>query len=254
MRDLFVFLCLFILGLAIWTTGLYPAGPVQATTPIQDEIEHRTAAIARPAQQNSLTPDRDEPSPPESLEDTSASSAGAATSSSRQVGRRVSQGARETSVQPRSEPAIQRISIPFLKIEATVVEVPFNGETWDISTLGQDIARLGEIPGESAGKNIILAGHFTVSNSELGPFRYISRLPIGERILVYTDRMTYTYQVREHALVSDRDERVYAPTSEAQLTLLTCETWDESTGKFLRRRVVFADLVRSEPLSEPSIQ
>jgi LPXTG-site transpeptidase (sortase) family protein len=256
LRDLFVFLFLFLLGLAVWTTGLYPAGPAQATTPIRDETGQRLAVVARTDARSSLKPEGEIRPQVDSLEDTNASNAHVEVSSSRLLSSRssASTGTSGTKAQSRNEMVIQRISIPSLKIDAQVVDVPFNGMTWDISTLGQDIARLGQIPGESAGKNTVLAGHFTIGYNEMGPFRYISRLATGEPILVYTDRMIYTYQVREHALVGDRDENVYAHTSEPQLTLLTCETWDEKTGKFLRRRVVYADLIRSEPLGNPTIQ
>jgi LPXTG-site transpeptidase (sortase) family protein len=261
LRDLFVFLILFLMGLAIWTTGLFPAVPVQAVPPGVPEIEPSSegavdaaglsAEPVTPANQEQahapplVTGDSPEPaSVPEETQDSQPA-----------VKRRPEKGNKSDSWErTQNEQAILRIKIHSLQIDAQVVDVPFDGVTWDISTLGQDIARLGELPGESAGENVVLAGHFSTSLTDLGPFRYISRLAIGEPVLVYTDRMVYTYQVREHAVVEDQDTRVIAYTSEPQLTLLTCETWDEETKRFLRRRVVFADLVKSEPLGIPTIQ
>jgi LPXTG-site transpeptidase (sortase) family protein len=256
LRDLFVFLFLFLLGLAVWTTGLFPAAPAQAVPAVEPEVEQKLPAVeSSPALQ---VPDSGEPT----VSQAKSASSRTAIRTGIEADRVKSPVRRSTERKERSdardpvpnEPVIQRIVIPSLKVDGQVVDIPFNGVTWDISTLGQDIARLGEVPGENAGKNIVLAGHFSVSRIEIGPFRYISRLDVGEPILVYTDRIVYIYQVREHAVVGDQDARVIAYTSEPQLTLLTCETWDEETGKFLRRRVVFADLVRSEPLGHPTIQ
>jgi LPXTG-site transpeptidase (sortase) family protein len=256
LRDLLVFLILFLLGLAVWTTGLFPVVQVQAIPLVQTEDGQETGAAAHSTGPQPSDTEEQAPLPevtlalPEQVKDNQEASRSEVPPKTGTKER--SQNEPENQIQ--DEPVIERILIPSLKVDAQVVDVPFNGVTWDISTLGQDIARLGEIPGESAGENIVLAGHFSVGWTELGPFRYISRLALGAPILVYTDRMIYTYQVREHAVVGDQDDRVIAQTSEPQLTLLTCETWDEKTGKFLRRRVVFADLVRREPLGHPTIQ
>ena len=256
MRDLLVFLLLFLLGLAVWTTGLFPAAPAQPAPSIQEKIEQRPATIDRSPAKPSSASDREANPRVDTIASTDAPDARVEVPGSKLSPQRStsSTGKSDSKDQSENEQTIQRISIPSLKVDARVVEVPFNGETWDISSLGEDIARLGEIPGESAGENIVLAGHFSIPIYKNGPFRYISRLALGDRVLVYTDRMIYTYQVREHAVVGEKDDRVIAHTSEPQLTLLTCETWDEKTGKFLRRRVVFADLIRIEPIGQPPIQ
>jgi LPXTG-site transpeptidase (sortase) family protein len=260
LRDLFVFVILFLLGLAVWTTGLFPAAPAVSPGQAQSELLTGTdeepepwpgpAAGLEPAPASNATelPAREEPRDDQTAHplrirqlndgpDASLLPAG---------------NSPETSA--RTSKAIWRVMIPALKVDARVIDVPFDGLTWDISSLGEDIAQLGEVPGESAGENIVLAGHFSTGLNVVGPFRYISRLAVGEPVQVFTDRMVYTYRVREHAVVEEDDDRVIAATSDPQLTLLTCETWDEKTGKFLRRRVVVADLVKSEPLGNPIIQ
>jgi LPXTG-site transpeptidase (sortase) family protein len=255
LRDLFVFLILFLLGLAIWTTGLFPAVPVQAELPMAVEIEEQAESVESASERAPFVPGDQAPALGAThIFPEPARASERANRVKLPLQRKLAMGAADSAVLQRPELRIQRIRIPSLKVDAQVVDIPFNGETWDISSLGHDIARLGEVPGEDSGENMVLAGHFSIGWTELGPFRYISRLAVGAPILIYTDRMVYTYQVREHAVVGDQDERVLAHTSKPQLTLLTCETWDEEARRFLRRRVVIADLVQSEPLGQRTIQ
>jgi sortase (surface protein transpeptidase) len=53
--------------------------------------------------------------------------------------------------------------------------------------------------------------------------------------------------VRDQVLVYPEDSSVLADTSNPQLTLITCHTWDEETLSYLRRLVVNADLDTIEP-------
>ena len=142
--------------------------------------------------------------------------------------------------------AINRLIIPSLRVDAKVVFVPFGDATWDLAGLGQDVAWLGNIPGQAANKNFVLAGHVTVGNAHNGPFRYLSRLAPGAKVIVYTEKKVLTYQVRDLAIVNPGDVSITQETSRSQLTLLTCTTWDEKTKSYLRRQVVFAELVKVE--------
>jgi LPXTG-site transpeptidase (sortase) family protein len=101
--------------------------------------------------------------------------------------------------------------------------------------------------GIETAKNLVLAGHITVWDGTHGPFRYLSRLEPGAKIMVYTNQYIYTYQVREILIVKPEDAYLTKDTSNSQLTLLTCATWNEKTKSYLRRQVVFADLLEVEP-------
>ena len=79
-----------------------------------------------------------------------------------------------------------------------------------------------------------------------GPFRYLWKLNPGEEIILYDGYLIYTYVVREQLLVYPEQSSVLNDTSQPQLTLITCTTWDEETLSYLRRLVVFADLEKVE--------
>ncbi len=136
----------------------------------------------------------------------------------------------------------ERIVIPSLKVNAPIISKPYSELTWDISNLGQDVAVLEDIPNQTSENNIVFAGHVTVRNGSHGPFRYLWKLNPGEKIILYDDYMIYTYVVREQLLVYPEQSSVLNDTSQPQLTLITCTTWDEETLSYLRRLVVFADL------------
>ena len=139
-----------------------------------------------------------------------------------------------------------RLEIPSLKVNANVISKSYSQLTWDLSDLEQDVAVLEDIPDQQPENNILLAGHITVYNGSNGPFRYISRLEPGQQVILYNDQFKYTYTVRDQVLVYPDQNYVLQDTSEPQLTLITCTTWDEETLSYLRRRVIFADLEQIE--------
>ena len=141
----------------------------------------------------------------------------------------------------------ERLIIPTLKVNGKVVLKSYSELSWDLTTLGQDIAVLDDIPGQSTENNIIFAGHVTVRNGSNGPFRSLWKLNPGEKIILHDDQFVYTYIVRDQVLVYPEDSSVLADTSHPQLTLITCHTWDEESLSYLRRLVVSADLDTVEP-------
>lgn len=136
----------------------------------------------------------------------------------------------------------ERIIIPSLKVNAPIISKPYSELTWDLSNLGQDVAVLDDIPNQTSENNIVFAGHVTVRNGSHGPFRYLWKLNPGEKVILYEDNLIYTYIVREQLLVYPEQSSVLNDTSQPQLTLITCATWDEESLSYLRRLVVFADL------------
>ncbi|MFZ6029193.1 MAG: sortase domain-bontaining protein [Chloroflexota bacterium] len=144
--------------------------------------------------------------------------------------------------------AVVRLAIPSLSLDAVVKYVPFNGETWLISGLKQEIAWLGDTSWPGLGGNTVLAGHVTLPGLEGGPFRYLDQLAVGERVQVYTRKNLYTYEVREHLVVEEGDLWVTDPTDDAQITLITCTDWNDDARLYLKRLIVFANLVDTASL------
>jgi LPXTG-site transpeptidase (sortase) family protein len=98
------------------------------------------------------------------------------------------------------------------------------------------------------GGNTGMAGHVTLRTGERGPFYTLAALAVGEEILIYTEQNVYTYKVREQILVEETDLSVVAPTENSQLTLVTCDEWNAQMRLYLKRRILFADLVEVRPL------
>lgn len=144
--------------------------------------------------------------------------------------------------------AVKRIVIPYLLLDTVVAYIPFDGDTWLIDGLTQEIAWLGETSWPGLGGNTGLAGHVTVTGQGDGPFRRLDELPIGELVIIYTEKNMYTYQVREHTIVDLDAMYVLDATANPQITLITCINWSDEVNAWLDRLIVYADLVRTEPI------
>lgn len=142
-----------------------------------------------------------------------------------------------------------RLQIPKLGVDAVVKYVPFDGFTWLISGLQNEIAWMGSTSWPGLGGNTALAGHVTLRNGADGPFRYLESLRKGDEIRLTTEKGHYLYRVQESLVVKDDDFSVVQPTQEAILTLITCTGWNSELGHYLERLVVRATLEKSQPLS-----
>jgi LPXTG-site transpeptidase (sortase) family protein len=149
--------------------------------------------------------------------------------------------------EPDTSPVV-RIVIPAMFLDTVVKYVPYDGSTWLINGLRQEIAWMGDTSWPGLGSNTGLAGHITVAGMGDGPFRHLDELPAGELVLLYTERNIYTYQVRASQVTDAGDMSVTLPTDNPQISLITCIDWDDETDTYLNRLVVIADLVRSEPI------
>lgn len=152
--------------------------------------------------------------------------------------------------QPDTSPVV-RLVIPALAVDAEVKYVPFDGLTWLIQGLRQEVAWMGNTSWPGLGGNTGLAGHISLREGANGPFADLAKLPLGAEVFLHTEQNVYRYSVREQRLVAETDLSVIAPSEQPQLTLVTCEGWDEAMNIYLLRRVVFADLASVDPIPEP---
>jgi LPXTG-site transpeptidase (sortase) family protein len=146
--------------------------------------------------------------------------------------------------------AIQEIVIPAINLDAIVKYVPFDGYTWLITGLREEVAWMGDTSWPGLGGNTALAGHVSLRTGDDGPFRNLSNLTPGDTITIYTHENEYTYRVREQKTVSDGDFSILDSSQDSQLTLITCDGWDSENNIYLTRLVVFSDLVEVEPFAE----
>jgi LPXTG-site transpeptidase (sortase) family protein len=148
---------------------------------------------------------------------------------------------------PDTSPVV-RIVIPSLDIDAKVAYVPFDGQTWMIQGLREEVAWMGNTSWPGLGGNTGLAGHVTVRGLGNGPFRYLTDLLQNDVIYLYTEENIYTYSVREKLVVDQADLSVVDPTDISQITLITCLDWDEDLEIYIKRLAVMADLIRTDAL------
>jgi sortase A len=144
--------------------------------------------------------------------------------------------------------AVTRIVIPSLGVDTVVKYVPFDGETWLIGGLRQEVAWMGDTSWPGLGGNTGVAGHIDLFDGSEGPFSRLDELKPGDQVILYTEKNAYHYTVREQVVVSDTDMSVIQRTENPQLTLITCTGWDNELKLYLKRLVVFSDLVNVDRL------
>jgi LPXTG-site transpeptidase (sortase) family protein len=145
--------------------------------------------------------------------------------------------------------AVERIAIPSILLDTVVKYVPYDGNSWMISGLREEVAWMGDTSWPGLGSNTGLAGHVTVAGMGDGPFRHLDELQSGEVVILYTEKNIYTYSVRDRLVTDDGDMSVILPSENPQITLITCINWDQDAHTYLNRLVVMADLVRTEPIT-----
>ena len=141
-----------------------------------------------------------------------------------------------------------RLMIPDLGVDTVIKYVPYDGFTWLISGLKQEVAWLGDTSWPGLGGNTGLAGHVTLFNGENGPFRFLDQLGVGSPITLFTDKNIYTYKVRQSIVVDASQMSVLEPSAQPSLTLITCTNWDTTAGYYLNRYIVYADLDTTVPI------
>lgn len=142
-----------------------------------------------------------------------------------------------------------RLLIPDLGIDTVVKYVPYEGDTWLISGLKQEVAWLGETSWPGLGGNTGLAGHVTLNSGENGPFRYLDQLTAGSVITLFTEKNIYNYKIRHSKVVDATDASVLSPTTQPSITLITCTNWDKDLHEYVKRFIVFADLDTTVPIA-----
>jgi LPXTG-site transpeptidase (sortase) family protein len=143
---------------------------------------------------------------------------------------------------------LTRIEIPELDLDTIVKYVPFDGLTWLITGLQEEIVWMGDTSWPGLGGNTGLSGHLTLGDGSDGPFKDLADLEPGDVVKLYTEQNEYTYLVREQEIVSDTDFSVVESTDKAQITLITCADWHVGMGVYLSRLVVYSNLIDVQPI------
>lgn len=138
-----------------------------------------------------------------------------------------------TASQPAVDPLLTRMQIPKINFEAMVVE----GDSRKQLLLGPGHIVHTPLPGEQG--NSVITGHRDTF------FRHIFELSKGDEILVQRNGQTFHYGVTGKKIVKPEDVSVLEPTSDAELTLITCYP-TYYIGPAPERLVVFSKLLATD--------
>ena len=140
------------------------------------------------------------------------------------------------------------IEIPVIKVKTSIVGVEFKDGNWDISWLQNQAGWLSGTAYPTWKGNSVLTAHVVNADGKPGVFYRLKALGVGEYIFVYSSGYRYTYKVVSNAYVYPNDASVMKHEDKSFLTLITCDTYDEKSGTYLRRVAVRAALVDVRPV------
>jgi len=135
------------------------------------------------------------------------------------------------------------LEIPVIKVKTPIVGVEFKDRNWDVSWLQDQVGWLNGTAYPTWKGNSVLTAHVVNADGKPGVFSKLKSLGVGEYIFVYISDYRYTYKVVSNAFVQPDDASVMKHEETSFLTLITCDTYDEKSGTYLRRVAVGATLV-----------
>lgn len=135
------------------------------------------------------------------------------------------------------------LSIPTAGVVASVVEIYLDGESWDVSRLGQSAGHLQGTAWFGESGNIVLAGHVEMADGSGGIFRSLRDLKWGDPVVLTLGDDQQQYAVTEVKTVAPNDLSVVYPTTEDQITLITCDSYSFLQNVYQDRLVVVATRV-----------
>lgn len=117
-----------------------------------------------------------------------------------------------------------RIQIPAIDVDAPIVQ----GDGWEQLKKGVGHHAGSANPGEP--DNVVLSAH----NDIFGEiFRDLDRLVPGDLVVVYSNQRSYTYIVVNTRIVEPTAIEVMAPTTQAQVTLISCYPYLKDTQRIV---------------------
>jgi LPXTG-site transpeptidase (sortase) family protein len=135
------------------------------------------------------------------------------------------------------------LEIPVLNVKAPIVGVKSNRGKWDVSWLQNQVGWLNGSAYPTWNGNSVLTAHVANADGNAGTFAQLKALGVGEYVFLYNAGYRYTYKVVSNALVQPNDSSVMKHEEKSYLTLITCDSYDEKTGTYLKRVAVRAMLV-----------
>jgi LPXTG-site transpeptidase (sortase) family protein len=141
-----------------------------------------------------------------------------------------------------------RLIIPALGVDSALFEMPLvtrpqGGRIWYIDPWEPAVGHLQGTARPSESGNIVLGAHSEYPNGRPGIFAGLSRLNVGNTIILYANGVQREYRVVGKTTVSFDDLHVVYPTQTDRLTLLTCTGYSPARGIYLNRLIIYAEPV-----------
>lgn len=139
-----------------------------------------------------------------------------------------------------------RIVAPKVDISTAITQLYFSpqGDSWDLTYLDNMAGHLQGTADLGQGGNFVLAGHVELGDGRKGPFVNLSKLNAGDEIMIIDEDPTkpsvVRYKVTEIKTVAPDDISVLRNRGYEELTLITCDDWDQAAGEYLTRIIVHA--------------
>lgn len=158
------------------------------------------------------------------------------------------QGLRPEDVLPTPTPdrtvPVRQIMFPAAVVGAPIIPAGRVRGTWETRHLGDSVGHLvGTAWLDSAGGNIVLAGHVESFTGAPGPFAYLFEAKLGDLVVLREGTHEQRYRVTQIEYVDPYDLSWLAQDGTSRITLITCTDWDFDSETYLGRLVVVAEPV-----------
>ena len=140
--------------------------------------------------------------------------------------------------------ATTHIQIPAAGVNAAIIEVYLDGESWDVSELGTNVGHLQGTAwmGPQRG-NIVLSGHVEMRDGRKGVFARIGELTAGDIIILQHNDEMRRYSIFDIRNVEPTDLTPVYPTTDERLTLITCDDFNFLQNSYQQRTIVVAERI-----------
>ena len=140
------------------------------------------------------------------------------------------------------------LTAPTAGINASIVDVYLDGQSWDVSQLGNNVGHLQGTGWFGKTGNIGLAGHVEMGDGRSGIFRNIEKMAKGDPIILTLGALQQKYQVTDVKRVKPDDLSVLTPSTVDTITLITCDigAYNLLQNTYGDRVVVVAERVQSK--------
>lgn len=148
--------------------------------------------------------------------------------------------------QPSPTPVVYRIVSEKAQLSTQITQLFYatNADNWDLTYLGGLAGHLQGTAELGTGGNFVLAGHVELKDGGKGPFAYIHTLQIGDTITLIGNQSPnpniVQYEVTSVQKVGPTDFTVMRNHGFEELTLITCDDWDQQGKEYKTRIVVHA--------------